>query len=268
MALNPKVGRRSFLAGATSAVAVMGTGHEASARGTQGAAVTIELFTSQGCSSCPPADAVLGNLARRPDIVALSFHVDYWNYIGWKDPFSSAKTTERQRGYARALHQNSIYTPEMVVDGLADTPGVYQDKLASLIERARQIPTPRVTPVLSLTDSNALSVSLADHRLDTRSADIFLALYDREHQTPVPRGENEGRTLNNFNVVRRFEKIATWDGALVNLAIPDIGLTASQGLAVLVQRPYGAPVYAIWGVLPVYVSWQLSSPALPLKGVA
>jgi hypothetical protein len=242
MASVPKVGRRSFLAGTASAVAVMRTGREASAEGTQGAAVVIELFTSQGCSSCPPADAVLGNLARRADIVALSFHVDYWNYIGWKDPFSSAKTTERQRAYARALNQNSIYTPEMVVDGLADTPGVYQDKLASLIERARRIPMSRATPVLSLNGGNALSINLADHRLDTRSADIFLALYDREHQTPVSRGENEGRTLNNFNVVRRFEKVATWDGAQVNLAIPDVSLTPSQGLAVLIQRPDNGPM--------------------------
>jgi hypothetical protein len=242
MAPKSKVGRRSFIAGTASAVAVMGTGHEASAEGTRDAPVTIELFTSQGCSSCPPADAVLGNLARRADIVALSFHVDYWNYIGWKDPFSSAKTTERQRAYARALNQNSIYTPEMVVDGLADTPGVYQDKLASLIQQARQIPMSRATPVLSLNGGNALSVSLADHRLDTRSADIILALYDRERQTPVSRGENEGRTLNNFNVVRRFEKVATWDGARVNLAIPDVSLTPSQGLAVLIQRPDNGPM--------------------------
>jgi hypothetical protein len=244
MALKSKVGRRSFLAGTVTAgaVAAMRVGHEASAEGTRGAAVTIELFTSQGCSSCPPADAVLGNLARRADIVALSFHVDYWNYIGWKDPFSSAQPTERQRAYARALNQNSIYTPEMVVDGLAHTPGVYQGKLASLIEQARQIPTPRATPILSLNGGNTLSVGLVDHRLDTRSADVFLALYDQEHKTPVPRGENEGRTLNNFNVVRRFEKIATWDGTQANLTIHDVSLAPSQGLAVLIQRPDNGPM--------------------------
>src|ERR1700748_2542532 len=83
---------------------------------------SIELFTSQGCSSCPPADAELGKLARRPDIVALSFHVDYWDYIGWKDRFATKATTERQRTYARTLAQRYVYTPEMVVDGRVNEP--------------------------------------------------------------------------------------------------------------------------------------------------
>ena len=83
----------------------------------------IELFTSQGCSSCPPADPQLGKLARRNDIVALSFHVDYWDYIGWKDRFATHETTERQRAYARALKQRYVYTPELVVDGIGHEPG-------------------------------------------------------------------------------------------------------------------------------------------------
>ena len=87
----------------------------------------VELFTSQGCNSCPPADAFLGRLAKRPDIVALSFHVDYWDYIGWKDPFASRETTERQRGYARSLKQRYVYTPEMVVDGIRTNLPLHRD---------------------------------------------------------------------------------------------------------------------------------------------
>src|ERR1041384_1895274 len=88
------------------------------------APVVVELFTSQGCNSCPPADALLGELAQRPDLVALAFHVDYWNYIGWQDPFSSPEATKRQRDYAQSLGLSSVYTPEMVIDGSFDIVGL------------------------------------------------------------------------------------------------------------------------------------------------
>src|SRR5471030_1071545 len=115
-------GRRSVLVGAAAATATV-SGISASAAPPSGP-WAIELFTSQGCSSCPPADAQLGKLSERPDIVALSFHVDYWDYIGWKDRFASQEMTERQRVYARVLKQRYVYTPEMVVDGTAHEPGV------------------------------------------------------------------------------------------------------------------------------------------------
>src|SRR6059036_991639 len=92
--------------------------------------VVVELFTSEGCSSCPPADAFLGELAQRPDIVALAFHVDYWDYIGWKDPYASPLTTQRQHDYAAALHLHMVYTPQMVVDGRADVVGSERSDVA------------------------------------------------------------------------------------------------------------------------------------------
>ena len=110
--------RRGALAG--SAVLLVGASF-GPARAAPVGPWAVELFTSQGCSSCPPADRVLGGLARRDDIVALSFHVNYWDYIGWKDPFASAPLTERQRSYARMLKQRYVYTPEMVVDGIETT---------------------------------------------------------------------------------------------------------------------------------------------------
>ena len=96
----------------------------------------IELFTSQGCSSCPPADAYLGVLAKRPDIVALSFHVDYWDYIGWKDAFATRATTERQRAYARVLKQRYVYTPEMVVEGIGHDTGRERAGIERLVGRS------------------------------------------------------------------------------------------------------------------------------------
>src|SRR5579871_5161633 len=108
------------------------------ADGETGGPWAVELFTSQGCSSCPPADAQLGKLALRPDIVALSFHVDYWDYIGWKDRFATKETTERQRTYARTLAQRYVYTPEMVVDGRVNQPGTSSRQIDEMLSDARR----------------------------------------------------------------------------------------------------------------------------------
>src|SRR5580765_8249852 len=102
-----------------------------------GGPLAIELFTSQGCSSCPPADLQLGKLARRPDVVALSFHVDYWDYIGWKDPFATRATTDRQRAYARVLKQRYVYTPEMVVEGIGHETGREPGPIDALLSKAQ-----------------------------------------------------------------------------------------------------------------------------------
>ena len=172
----------------------------------------VELFTSQGCSSCPPADAYLGNLARRPDIVALSFHVDYWDYIGWKDPFATRATTERQRAYARALKQRYVYTPEMVVEGIGHDTGREREPIESLLAEAQRRSPKRATPELSRTADGALTIKLAAFPLDGQPADVTLAIYDRRHSTPVASGENQGRMLENFNIVRHLEVLGRWDG--------------------------------------------------------
>src|SRR5471032_1108325 len=127
-------GRRSVLIGA-AATAAFGTSVSAAPPSGPWA---IELFTSQGCSSCPPADAQLGKLRERPDIVALSFHVDYWDYIGWKDPFASKTMTNRQHAYARVLHQRYVYTPEMVVDGVTHEPGVTKTSIDEMLAAAQR----------------------------------------------------------------------------------------------------------------------------------
>src|SRR3954469_24329064 len=120
----------------------------------------VELFTSQGCSSCPPADAMLGKLAERPDIVALSFHIDYWDYIGWKDRFASRETTERQRAYARTLRQKYVYTPEMVVDGRVHRPGLNDGQVESMLADAKRLSTVRATPTLKRMADGTLRIAL------------------------------------------------------------------------------------------------------------
>ena len=226
------LGRRSLLAG--SAVTAV-SGLSASAAPPSGP-WAVELFTSQGCSSCPPADAQLGKLCDRPDIVALSFHVDYWDYIGWKDPFADRVMTSRQHAYARVLHQRYVYTPEMVVDGIAHDPGVARGTIDRMLADAQRRSPVRATPRLERVMDSPLTITLAPFKLDGPPADIVLAVYDRRHSTPVPRGENSGHTLDNFNVVRHLETVAKWNGSAASWTVAADRFQPGQGIAVLVQH--------------------------------
>jgi hypothetical protein len=232
------VGRRALLAGGAAAVGaalVEGLG-PAGAHSPSEGPWAVELFTSQGCSSCPPSDAYLGSLARRPDIVALSFHVDYWDYIGWRDRFATRATTERQRAYARVLKQRYVYTPEMVVDGIGHDTGRERAPIEALLAEAQRRSPRRATPELSRAANGALSVSLAAFALDGAPADVTLMIYDRRHSTPVASGENQGRMIENFNVVRSLRLLAHWDGAPANWTVDADHLEPGQGAAVLVQH--------------------------------
>ncbi|MFI4998460.1 MAG: DUF1223 domain-containing protein [Reyranellales bacterium] len=212
------------------------------ARGLDDGPWAIELFTSQGCSSCPPADVQLGKFAQRADIVALSFHVDYWDYIGWKDPFASRETTERQRAYARVLKQRYVYTPEMVVDGIAHEPGVDSASIEGLLAAARRRSPQRATPELARAPDGTLTIKLAAFKLEGGPADVTLAVYDRRHSTPVVRGENGGHTLENVNVVRHFEVVGRWDGSATSWTAAPNRFQSGQGLAVLVQYADHGPM--------------------------
>ncbi len=248
-------GRRSVLVGAaaaTGAAIVMGRPDGASAGAPAEGPWAIELFTSQGCSSCPPADAFIGKLAKRPDIVALSFHVDYWDYIGWKDPFALRDTTERQRAYARTLKQRYVYTPEMVVDGIGHDTGREPDLIEALLAKAQMLSPRRATPELSRTGSGPLGIKLAAFALQGGPADVTLAIYDRRNSTPVASGENQGRTLENFNIVRHLEVISRWDGSPASWTIAADRIQPTQGVAVLVQRVDHGPMIGCNKLEPAY----------------
>ncbi len=236
--------RRAVLLGSAAAAGAAFTAAPGAARrhGTIEGPWAVELFTSQGCSSCPPADAYLGVLAKRPDIVALSFHIDYWDYIGWKDPFASRATTDRQRAYARVLKQRYVYTPEMVVDGIGHDTGRERGKIEALLAEAQRRSPKRATPELSRGSDGRLAVRLDAFPLHGKPADVTYALYDRRHSTPVASGENQGRMIDNFNVVRRFEVLARWDGAAATWSVDTTDLQQGQGVAVIVQRADHGPV--------------------------
>jgi hypothetical protein len=201
--------------------------------------VVVELFTSQGCSSCPPADAYLGELARQPGIVALAFHVGYWDYIGWKDPYAKPWSIERQRGYTAALAARYLYTPEMVVDGRQDLPGTEREGIDRLI--ADQRATPKIPLTLAEPSKDKLTVSIPAAQIKA-PATVWIAVFDKQHTTAVERGENEGHTLTDFNVVRQWKRIGRYDGKPETIAFEpapaiDAG-GAKQGCAVLLQADH------------------------------
>jgi hypothetical protein len=200
-----------------------------------GKLTVVELFTSQGCSSCPPADANLAAIADRPDVLALSFGVTYWDSLGWKDTFARPAFTERQKSYEFGLKQPSPFTPQIVVDGRADVVGVNRPELERLIARERLSGGPQIT---MRGDSVSVGAAQPPHG---GGADVWLVRYDPATvQVPIKRGENGGRTLPLKHVVRQLVKLGRWNGhaAVFHATAAAAGLKT----AVLVQEPSGGPI--------------------------
>ncbi len=212
--------RRTLIAGATlSAFA-----HRAGSA-TAKHPVVLELFTSQGCSSCPPADALLGQLARQPDILALAWHVDYWNHLGWRDPFATRTATERQQAYAAKLG-GGVFTPALVVNGGRVVIGSQHDAVNAAIAAAATLP---VAVKLAVADGG-LSVETSAAAQEVRVQRI---VYDPEHVTGVDAGENDGTRLHEYRIVREVETLGSLDGAAGRFSTR---LAADgQGQVILVQ---------------------------------
>jgi len=218
---------------------------ETSSLPTASAPVVIELFTSQGCSSCPPADSYLRSLAKRTDILALGFHVDYWNYAGWTDPFSKPEFTQRQRDYAAAFHDSYVYTPLMVVSGKNQGVGSDQQKIDQLIAAEKSAQS-SVVPVTLSGSPAGLKVDLAagDTGITSAPADIWLVRFDGEKRTTIVRGENRGRYAQDVNIVRELVRIAEWTGDPLHfeVVLPKRSGSGEWGCAILIQAPNGGPI--------------------------
>lgn len=176
----------------------------AAARAAAPAPVVLELFTSQGCSSCPPADAFLGELVRTPNVIGLAFHVDYWNSLGWRDPHARPEWTERQRAYARALNDD-VYTPAMVVNGGAIVVGSDRSAVRRAMERA----APAGLAVTLTRGPSGLEGTIAPTQTPVL---VSLATYDGMRTTRVGAGENSGRELTEYKVVRDLVPVAQTGG--------------------------------------------------------
>jgi hypothetical protein len=172
----------------------------------QSGPIVLELFTSEGCSSCPPADRLLAKLAREGfadrAIAPLSFHVDYWDDLGWADPYARAEWTERQRSYARALNEDRVYTPELVVGGASGMVGSHAVAISAAIAKA---PAPALLATKSAWSASQLEVTATA----PAGADVWVAIWEDNIKTKVTRGENAGETLVHDRVVRHLERVAT-----------------------------------------------------------
>jgi hypothetical protein len=205
--------------------------------------VVVELFTSQGCSSCPPADAYLGDLAKRSDVLALGFHVDYWNYIGWADPFAARFASERQRSYAGSLHLQYVYTPQMVVNGISEGTGSDRSKIERLISSAAAQHTQHPSITLTRGADGQITVHIgATPSGESANAVVWLVSFDRRHSTNVPRGENGGRTLIDYNAVRSLERIGAWTGEPLDLSVAASSAPGDGGIAALLQQDGTGPI--------------------------
>ena len=199
--------------------------------------VVLELFTSQGCSSCPPADSAVAKAADRPDVIALSFNVTYWDHLGWKDTFARPEFTDRQVAYAKALGQGSPYTPEVVAGGRAGGVGNTPRAVDALIAKGRTTATTLVTTAPG-------KVSVAAGVAPRRGADVWLVSYDpRVIQVPVKAGENTGKTLPQRNVVRGLKRLGGWTGQAASYTAPAVD--RSLRAVVIVQGRDAGPILAV-----------------------
>lgn len=227
--------RRSFIAaaGVSLSMTFMGVG---SAHADERLTV-VELFQSQGCSSCPPANVNVMAVMDRPGVLALTYQVTYWDNLGWKDTFAKPAFTARQRDYARGLAIGNVYTPQVVVNGRADLVGVDRGALDTAIRRNLR---PPYEPPITVS-ATAVTVGAGAAR---GAADVWLVRYDpRIQQVPIRRGENGGRTLPHRNVVRDVVRLGSWSGAERRFNVPATTDPALRG-AILVQRADGGAIVA------------------------
>jgi hypothetical protein len=217
------------------ALIASGTAMAAEARPPESRPIVVELFTSQGCSSCPPADAFLGELAKRADVIALGFHITYWDGAQWRDPLSLRAATDRQIAYDRRLTGGQVYTPQMVIDGTEDAIGSDKSEVLAAVAKAHPA---ALAPVAFAADrkSVAIGAGTAPEGAPT-GAEVLLVRYALARSTQVKGGENAGRAATDVNGVTALTTLGDWNGKAVNFPIDPPG--NGEGLAVLVQAPDG-----------------------------
>jgi hypothetical protein len=189
----------------------------------------VELFTSQGCSSCPPADKILTKLKSEPGLLVLAWHVDYWDYLGWKDTLGVKGATERQRSYAASFQTSSVYTPEAVVNGAAGMVGSRESQIRSALG---SVPFPAYEVSIQKSGSG-LSVSLPKADLNGASTIVELINFIPKSQVEIERGENTGETINYPNAVTKVKKLGVWDGSAKSFEAA--AAKSGQGSAVLIR---------------------------------
>lgn len=195
--------------------------------------VVVELYTSQGCSSCPPADAFMEELVANPAVIPLALHVDYWDYIGWKDIFAQAAFTERQKAYAYAIGSRTIYTPQMIIAGAERIEGNNPEAVNMLV--ANHLSQPDKMTIRLLRDGDTLTITAAAASPDATAYDVHLVRYKAEETVEITRGENAGRTLTYHNIVTDWQVLGQWTpDTPLDMNAP---VTGDDPVVVIIQKP-------------------------------
>lgn len=222
-----------------SALALMGAlgGTAAAAQDNK---IVVELYTSQGCSSCPPADDLLAQMVGRDDVIALALHVDYWDYLGWKDNFGSAAFTARQHGYAQASRAETVYTPQMVIAGQTHVIGSKAMDVMDAV--AAQRARPSVIDLQIARAGSQISINAESKSAEPGDMVVQVVRYLPEQSVAIKRGENRGKTISYVNIVKTWQVIGRWDGlAPLNIQTEASG---SDPVVVIVQRDHFGPILA------------------------
>jgi hypothetical protein len=215
----------------------------------------IELFTSQGCSSCPSADALLEGYAKRPDVLALSFSVDYWDYLGWKDTLASAKFTKRQRVYAQARGDGQVYTPQMVINGTSHVVGSNKSAIDAAMVTATSSAATELVSLKLQAQGQHLVIECEGKAANgaAKDATLWLVHVTRRVDVPIKRGENSGKTITYHNVVREMTPIGMWSGQPLTVKLERHAITQPGGelYAVLLQQGQAGPIIGA-ATIPVW----------------
>ena len=190
--------------------------------------IVVELFTSQGCSSCPPADKLLGELATKKNIIPLSMNVDYWDYLGWRDTLGSPEHTKRQKQYAANRGSQQIYTPQMIVNGRLDVVGSRRKQVMNTLKQATA-KTPRV-PINISQNNNEIIIDVGENKNipSPQKATVWVIMTAQKVFVPIKRGENSGKEITYHNVVRQMIPVGMWEGKPLELKLPKASLDLSK----------------------------------------
>jgi hypothetical protein len=247
-----------FALALTSLIALLGAAHAQVPRPEPGLNPSfpppknvLELFTSQGCDTCPPADQVLASYAQRPDVIAITLPVDIWDYLGWKDTLASDKNSERQKAYAKARGDGAIYTPQVIVNGMIGVSGNDPKAINDAIDLTSETLKNSRVPIRFWHERNSIVIEAGDapSALRAKEATIWFAVVQKKAEVPVERGDNKGKTLTYTNIVREMIPVGTWNGKAMQLQLartanmnPD-----TQACIVLLQEGKAGPILgAAW----------------------
>lgn len=194
----------------------------------------VELFTSQGCASCPPADNTLPQLITQGDLVVLSYHVDYWNYLGWTDTLSSKENTERQYGYAKTMGRSGVYTPQAIINGRDHVKGTDQTIINGKVDSLQKAGQGLTVPVVATMHGDEIEIELGEGH---GQADVVVAYFTKHQQVDVTKGENSGKNMDYWHAVYDVQTVGMWNGQKMTLKLPGkaMGKTKKDGCAILLQ---------------------------------